>query len=329
LAFLTKQSALVPLLSVAGWAILTREKRNIWCAGVAVGSTLASWLLLHLASGGWFTYYVFTVPSAHPLLDDWVLLFWRNDVLGVLAIPAFLLCFEVGASAVVPRAQWKKFGFGAYSVGIILQVWSSRFHLGMFSNVLMPMHALMGLGAALMLARLQKSQRRADRVLELVATLGIAGTLWNLDYPAEAQLPGEARLKQHENLMQRFEESPKGAWAPYHGVPTFLAGSPPRAHVMALIDIFRADPEQGARLTAQAESALAQHRYPAVFWSRDDSSTAFLRVPLSRYYRQASRLQGPAPLTGWGQNVTSLWIPKNDVPSVEAPGGRPRTNVRQ
>jgi hypothetical protein len=311
LAFLTKQSAILPLCAVSGWAILTWDRRLLWFAGIALGSTFASWLLLHLVTHGWFSYYIFKVPSAHPLLDEWKLLFWKRDVFDVMAVPFLVLLFELGSSALSPKLAWRKLGFMAFVVGILLQVWSSRFHLGMYDNVLMPLHAVLGLTLALALGRLRQIASHA-RALETAVLAVTLGTLWNLEYAVENQRPTEAHLQHHKQLMARFSNSPKGAWAPYHSVPTLLAGNPHRSHIMAVIDIFRADPKQGERLTRQAAEALKEHRYPAIFWSRNDPSTAFFREPLGRYYRRAEGLQGPRPLTGWGQYITEVWVPRTE-----------------
>jgi 4-amino-4-deoxy-L-arabinose transferase-like glycosyltransferase len=42
LSFLTKQSAAIPLAGLVGWAVLTRERRLVWFAGVASGLVATS-----------------------------------------------------------------------------------------------------------------------------------------------------------------------------------------------------------------------------------------------------------------------------------------------
>jgi hypothetical protein len=311
LSFLTKQSAAIPLAGLVGWAVLTRERRLVWFAGVASGLVATSWLVLHLTSDGWFTYYVFSLPSHHPLLEDWKLLFWKDDVLGVLAIASFLLAFETYVQIEPTKKDFiRSLGFPLFVLGVTGQVWSSRFHLGMYDNVLMPLHAVLGLGVALALARLQ-TQARTSRAIEMVSLLALLATFWKLEYPVEQQLPGESRVKQYATLSERLEQLPEQTWIAFHSTPAIQLGKPPRAHWMALVDVQRGGGPEAELLQKSARKWLREKKTPAIVWSIRDPSDEWFRKEMQVFYRRSGRLHGPAPLTGWTQRPTEIWVPRS------------------
>lgn len=310
-AFLTKQSCLLPLLLLVFWSLLCRTPRLLWFAGVAVSALGMSWAALHFTSSGWFSYYVFTLPAAHPLLDDWKILFWKNDVLGVLSIGSLLLLFECLASIKWERPKWlESLGFFVFAAGTTGMAWSSRFHLGMYDNVLMPLHALIGLGVGLSLGRIQKLDA-SWRTLEVASLLAIAGTFWKLEYPVEAQVPTAAHVRQYEQLLERIKQLPRGTWVAYHSTPTIQTNNPPRSHWMALIDVQRGgEGPQAQKLRSSAHKWLAARTAPAIVWSLRDPTDAWFHDEMRKHYRRAGRISGPSPLTGWGQRPTEIWIPR-------------------
>lgn len=321
-AFLTKQSAIVPAATLICWAVLVRSRRTLLFAGVLAGLLVTSIALLHVTSSGWSTYYIFILPSRHPLLEEWKLLFWKNDVLGALAIPALVLLMLLVRE--VERAEEKCLGFGltAFSAGIVGMVWSSRFHLGMYDNVLMPLHALGALGIALTLANLTGKDAR-NYSLEWATLIGATAFIWKLEYPLEKEVPTEAHIKQYERLVSDLKKLPPGTWVAYHAVPALDAGFQPRGHWMGMIDVIRGGSTEAAKLTAHSREWLKSHKAPAIVWSIDDPSTAWFTQEMRRYYRRSGRVFGPAPLTGWGQAAREVWVPR-----VHPTPTRPRSHSR-
>jgi len=306
---LTKQSALLPVVALIGWATIARTRRHFWFAGTTAGLIAFAALTLHITTSGWFTYYILELPAAHPLLDDWKILYWQRDVFGGLLLASVLLAFEVGASLRFQSEAWKHLGFPVFAVGVVLQSWSSRFHLGMYDNVLMPLHALLGLGVACSLGRL-KGGPAFSRPFEVAVSLGLAGMIWNLEYPLEAQRPTAAHHSAHKKLVARLKKLPKDTWVPFHSSAPVLAGHEPRAHWMALIDVHRGGGVVAANLQKHVAKWLSEKPVPAIVWSRNDSSTEWFHKEMRKHYRASGRINGPRPLTGWGQHPVSIWLPR-------------------
>lgn len=308
-AFLTKQSAILPCALLIGWGLLARTRRTLVFAGTLAGLLVASIGLLHLTTGGWSTYYIFTLPSRHPLLEDWKLLFWKNDVLGALAIPALVFVMLLVREIEKAEDKWVGFGFALFSAGIVGMAWSSRFHLGMYDNVLMPLHALGALGMALTLANVSAKDSPAHP-LEWATLIGTVAFIWKLEYPLEREVPTEAHIKQYERLIVDLKKLPPKTWVAYHGVPAVDAGLPPRAHYMGMIDVIRGGDPEATALTARSREWLRTHQAPAIVWSIDDPSTVWFTQEMRRYYRRSGRVSGPLPLTGWGQAAREVWVPR-------------------
>ncbi len=308
LAFLTKQSALLPLVALVTASLLSAEKRDrLFAAGTAFGFAVA-WLSLHLTTGGWFTYYVFQMPAAHTLLEEWKLWFFQQDLLGVMAIASFAVVLEMAAST-EDRKPWRSsLTFVAFSLGVVGMTWSSRIHLGMYDNVLMPTHALMGLCVALSLGRYKQMSRYG--ALQTALLLGSLGMLWNLEYPLEAQRPTEGHLSAQKAFVARLKALPRGTWVPYHSASARAAGLEPRAHWAALADVNGGGGPVRKKFAKEVEAWFKKHSAPAIVWSINEPSTAWFYEPMTRYYRRSGRIQGPFPLTGWGQTPREIWVPK-------------------
>lgn len=316
-AFLTKQSAILPLALLIGWGLLVRTRRTLIFSGVLSGLLLFSIGLLHFRTDGWFTYYVFSLPARHPVLEDWKILFWKNDVFGNLAIPAiFCLILLVRE---VARAEHKGYALGLtmFSAGIVGMCWSSRFHLGMYDNVLMPLHALGGLAVALTLAQATDPGRRDD-ALEWTALIFSAAFIWRLEFPLEREVPSKVHLEQYEKLVSDLKKLPPETWVAFHGVPSHDAGLKPRSHWMGMVDVVRGGGPEAAQFIERSHKWLETHQAPAIVWSIDDSSDVWFSQVMRRHYRRSGRLTGPAPLTGWGQAARQVWIPR-EHPLPEPP----------
>src|SRR5690606_11969777 len=124
-------------------------------------------------------------------------------------------------------------GLTVFSAGIVGMCWSSRFHLGMYDNVLMPLHALSGLAVALTLAQATGPGRRDD-ALEWTALIFSAAFIWRLEFPLEREVPSKVHLEQYEKLVSDLKKLPPETWVAFHGVPSHDAGLKPRSHWMGM-----------------------------------------------------------------------------------------------
>lgn len=106
LAFLAKQSAVFVLPSLCLGALCLGAKRGvlfgIW-ATLALGLTVGGF---HLATDGWFTFFVFEMPAAHGV-NDAITLFWTDGQQGIVPLwPAGLAAAGLVAAGL--RARWPR-----------------------------------------------------------------------------------------------------------------------------------------------------------------------------------------------------------------------------
>ena len=152
LAFLTKQTALVPALAI-GLALLLVD----WRRALAYGSALVliiggSTLLFNLASGGWYSYYVFGLgqENAYDLVR--LMTFWTQDM------QAFMILLALGLTLLASwmahqRAADARF-YALFLIGMLAAAYISRVRAGGDVNVLMPIHAALAILGGLALAYL-------------------------------------------------------------------------------------------------------------------------------------------------------------------------------
>lgn len=290
LAFLAKQTALLALAPAAAHQALRGPRRSLWFVGSLAAVVGLSTAALDAAHRGWYAYYVFDLPSRHPLVPKMWVEFWRGDLLGPLAIAASigLEWFFFAAT----DASRERFWFHAAAAARLLGAsWSGRLHEGGDPNVLMPACAAVALCFGLGLHRLLEPALRdppAPRARWLgVGLLAVCAAQFAvLDYPLARQVASPADERAGRALVERIRDIEGDVWMPSHGFWTRLAGKPSFVHRMAADDVVRSgDRARSGPLEDEIRAALAARRFAAVI-----VSDKYFRLELERNYR----LVGPA-----------------------------------
>jgi hypothetical protein len=260
LAFLTKQPGLIAAAPVLVWTALAHRGAARLAAPLAFvmlagGGALA----LEVLSGGWFSYYVFTLPGQHALIPSAVLSFWSSGLLrplgwAVLASGLFL----IGAS----REQRLYYGF--VLVGLLGASFVSRIHVGSYLNALMPAYAGLALGFALGVDAMQRwaegQGHRATAVLMVAVLVQFAALLYN---PTRL-LPTAADGAAGDRLVETLRAVPGDVLVLSHPYLAERAGKPPHAQEMALFDVWRGAPDDRNRIEALIQRAIRDRRYGAI-----------------------------------------------------------------
>ena len=280
LAFLTKQPGLIAALPVLVWTAYANEglvKRlaaPLAFALVAGGGVLA----LHVGSGGWFTYYTFTLPGHHALIPSAILSFWSSGLLrplgwAVLATGVFL----VGA-----RRDQRVF-FGLVLVGLIGASFVSRIHVGSYLNALLPAYAGLAIGFALGVETLwgwaEQQGGRATAVLLVAVLVQFAALLYN----PFRYLPTAEDRAAGDRLVETLRDVPGDVLVLSHPYLAERAGKASHAQEMALFDVWRGAPDDRARIEAEIEEAIRSRRYGAIlldepWWGTPDDFEAHYRL---------------------------------------------------
>src|SRR5205085_4492228 len=80
-AILAKQSALIPALAVVPWMVVHGKRVAVAFVGAFAATAIVMLGGVQVASGGWFSYYMWTVPSRHAIEHDKYVGFWTDDLL--------------------------------------------------------------------------------------------------------------------------------------------------------------------------------------------------------------------------------------------------------
>ncbi|MFO7652840.1 MAG: glycosyltransferase family 39 protein [Candidatus Krumholzibacteriia bacterium] len=284
LAVLAKQSALVLGASLLLHGLVTRPGwRRLALPAGTVLPLLVSTALMQGGSDGWYVYYVLDLPRQHALAPEFAgWWFWRGDLLAEVpvllalaaALPAAVLRATVLRATALPAAVRLRYRRDALLAALLLAgavaaAWLGRLHSGGWDNVLMPLHAVLSLLAAVTYQAARRrftacTDPRAAAAAALLPLLILVQLAW-LAYPPAAQLPTTADRAAGDAMIARLRGLPGDVFIPYHGHYAALAGKPSWAHAAAVSDVLRGDdPRRTEDLLELLRDALAEGRFTAL-----------------------------------------------------------------
>lgn len=311
LAFLTKQIALPIAVPVLAYCLRWRRPQGYLAAGMLVTLVAGSTLVLHLVSGGWYTFYAFSLPRQHQLELGKFASFWLADLLAWLPIACTA---AVGYFFLQTNADARRW-YALLAVGMIGGAWSARVHSGGYSNTVLPAYAMLAILFGLAAARAAE-RRPAWVYLACLAQFAL------LIYNPLRFLPTHADLAAGQRVQALVAAMPGAVYLPFHGFLPTLAGKQSYAHAMAVYDVERgtAQPVKAA-LDAQIVDALTHRRFSAVILdARPEGHPAKLVEPFwyqrelyANYYPAHVLFPSDAdgwPATGIKLRPQVLYLPK-------------------
>jgi len=244
LAFFTKQSAIFIIAPVALlYSLRHRKQALIFVALIAIIGILGVLLLNHL-TGGWYGYYIFTLPANHILYTHFsYVISLVASMLGpiplALAIGLIPLVIEAKGSLEDPHYRF----FLAVTVAtLVVSVISALSPLST-SNAFIPAYAvtaiLLGIGL----------QRTATRIAllpqpENTRTALAAGLLFLcilqfalLHYPASKYLPNSMDWKRANALIKYIEQTPGNILVPTHNYLSMYTNRQPFYHDVTIWEL--------------------------------------------------------------------------------------------
>lgn len=303
LAFFTKQSALIAILPVLAFMLVTRWRTALAAIGTLAGLIGVSTVAMDAATGGWYRYYVFDELVHQGIASNEWTQFWSHDLrplwlaglIAAVGVLVWAFARTTQGQPVTPapwsrrreggatRPGWERAGFyGSAAAGLIGASWVSRLHNGGYTNVEMPAFAgvalLAGLGLGTLLHRGRLShelqpqplRRRmhdplARTALGLGAAVGVVAQLYFLRYPVAAQIPTKAGAAAGTRLLAEIKSLPGQVVVLDHPWYGTLVGKGTFADVEALHDVLRAGPSRArSDLEANLAVALSNPRIGAV-----------------------------------------------------------------
>ncbi len=235
-AFLAKQTALSWLPAIAIGASFVDWRTALRFGGATLLGTGAVTLVMHLASGGWSTFWIFEMPRHHGIVAARIAGFWTDDLRILLPTVALgVLGFAAACRAGDARRALFLAAFGS---GALLASWMSAMHVGGYDNVMM--YALAGAAVlgGIAAASDGRVMRFAGPVLLLVQLTLFAHAAIVRD-PLRTLLPEPAHRRAHDELLAFVRSQPGPVWAPGHGGLGVATGRGTSAHGQAIFDLMQ------------------------------------------------------------------------------------------
>lgn len=251
LAFFTKQAALGIALFMGVYTLLSRtgRQRYVFVLATAVLIGVPGWILNTL-SDGWFSYYVFNLPSQHDPVVIMIFRYWTADILRPLAYLSLLAIMAVLRPFLTDNARngWFYLFLLAGTVGV---GFVGRVHPNGYLNVLIPVYAGISIAAAVGLATLEKGLDRLNGSSMPDSSWGVVGQIVLhaaivfqfilLLYNPLALLPTAADRAAAEKLQDQIGNVAGQVYLPFHGYLAEMEGKQSFAHAMAISDVFSGD----------------------------------------------------------------------------------------
>ena len=291
LAYLTKQTALLPLAALTVYGLFElRGWNRLVVPAVSASIIAAATLLFSYLTDGWYFFYTFTVQSLHGLGQAHLLAgFWRDD-LGWTVAPAGLLgLLHLARSFREGGDRPSSFVFHAtLAVSMFGAAWISRLHGGGWLNVLQPAHAMLALFCGLGLGDIAALARRWG--LAAVLYVVPAVQLGLLAYDPARHIPTREDVSEGDRFVARLRAVDGDVYTPMHGHLGTLAGKREFAHDGYLLTVLQSQhaPVIDALLTEFRE-AFTSRRFSAVVIDYEDYRFMDL---VREHYRPTGDLPG-------------------------------------
>ena len=322
LACFTKQTALVVAASMGLWCLAFRTGWARWAFPVSfailvVGSTL----IMDAITGGWYSFYVFAIPSEYRIEWSHLPRFWLQDLgRNVPVAAAFTAVWLVrglkGRSDVAFHLLLQG--------GLLAASCTSRLNPGGYSNVLLPAFAGLAIGLGLGTHALMERAGRAPARWGIALACCVQFLL--LAYDPRAQIPPARDREVGTTLVRLIASFPGDVYVSGRGNLAALAGKRSFAHVMAMNDVLmEADRQTTSALAESIRASLRDRRFDALLF---DKPLSAFRDVIDAGYEHRAKLLGDTtaflPVTGYATRPELLYVrrPRRGAREDAQQGGR-------
>lgn len=269
LACLTKQNGLILAAAFALYYLFFDKRAAVFIAVVAtaVGGVSLKW---NLESDGWYFFYLFELPSNHPIFPGRYTTFWTEDIL-----PHLPVVVSVTAVWLLSSQLWKDRPKAVLWVLVVVSTVGSsllgRVHSGGYDNVLMPAYAILAVSFGLGISSIHKKlltdrNTYRNRMAILCGLCLLQFAL--LIYDPAAQVPTDNDMRAGMSLLSDIRKRQGDVLIPFHGRLGRLAGKRSWAHQMALHDVIRGSEAYGESIRDQINDYVSERRFSAIVLDR-------------------------------------------------------------
>ncbi len=263
LSFLAKQSSFLLALALIGHEVWVERKRAVPFVVATLVCTLGVAVLIDHLHHGWFRYYTWELPRAHPFVKQSLGGFWTDDLFPAFAIAGVFGIYYLIAAT--PARAGARFFHLATAGGMVACAWTGRLHDGGWPNVLIPAFAALAVLFGLGLGEAWRSTDDAGPRLRAFVAAAALAQLGALVFDPKRTLPRSFDAPAGWAFIAKLKAVPGDVFVPNHSWYARMAGKAPHAHRMAIDDVLRGDPHgEGLALAASIRSAIAKKRYGAI-----------------------------------------------------------------
>lgn len=298
LSFFTKQTALVVLLPLMLYCILSKQRHAFFFIGTAIAIIGLGSLFLNYLHDGWYNYYVFELPRTTPISKRPLFFFWLTDIwkplYAAVGISVFYLLSQLS------NASKKNALFYFFTAsGMLGGAWFSRYRGGGGSNVLLPAYALIsilfGLGFHTFIEfiktkALTENKRSLSEILIYIIYIVQFGS-GSLVYNPFNQIPTPKDLEAGREFINKISQIKGDVFIPCHGYLSFLAGKKSFAHQMGMRDVLKTRSERHepikAKLIEEIREAVKERKFGAIVI---DSFEPWIPPDMEKYYTEREKI---------------------------------------
>jgi len=266
-ATLTKHPAFLVAAAIGADAALRGRRAGLVLPLVAGAILLAVGLALETSTGGWFSFYIFTLPVGDSWSPETLLNVFVKDLLGPL--PIAIAAAIGGLFLRWMRGREWRFWIAVLLVTTLGSAWT-RAHVGGSPNTLMPVFAMLSLlgGIAFGDARVWARSLPGDsaQAARALAGLGALIQFACLVYTPGAFVPAARDRAMNVALARRMSEAGGRVFAPYDDTLAYLTGNGEMANASAIENVDRNETPQAAAMRVSLDQVIASKRYVMIIW---------------------------------------------------------------
>ncbi|MBY0408509.1 MAG: hypothetical protein K2Q01_12525, partial [Rickettsiales bacterium] len=250
------------------------------CVALALGIGLFEWF-----SGGWFSFYTFTVASGHRIDPVMHHTFWQTYLLkeqGLVAAASLLALLHLAR-----QNRRIALFYAVLLLSAVVSIYAACLHKYGFLNNLMPMHAIFALVAGLGFVSMRGKWALASGFL-------IAAQMAMLCYDPWPLVPKPKMTQYGETFLKVVGEYEGESFMPDLQFVSETQGKKSWSYGMAAYDLLRADLKEKnplkTKLIKELETAIAEEKFGVIIPGR----LVHRSLPgLNEHYRPRKRMQFP------------------------------------
>ena len=243
LAWFTKQTAIVAIIVLGGYALLAWRRHGLVMISVIIGVIGIGSLIWNASSAGWFNYYVFYLPTTHELALSLRTAIGFLFVDGLLVLPV-VCCFGLWWFLWQHQSNFR-FGTRLYymvaAAALVSLSFLARINTGAARNSLMPEFAAL----AIMLGFGLEAVEHAGAWLAVSKSNWLQAGLYGLIlaqfmallYSPVAMIPTDQDRQAGEQLVNRIRTTLGEVYVQQHGYLALQAGKQPYVPAVSLAEL--------------------------------------------------------------------------------------------